>query len=46
MKVLSHIRPEETLPKAMENPAQVLFIGIDISSGIMENKLKFFVTVV
>ena len=33
MKVLSHIRPEEILPKAMETPAQVLFIGIDISSN-------------
>ncbi len=32
MKVLSHTRPEEILPKAMENPAEVLFIGIDISS--------------
>jgi transposase len=32
MKVLSHIRPEEILPEAMKNPAQVLFIGIDISS--------------
>ena len=32
MKVLSHIRPEEILPKAMKNPAEVLFIGIDISS--------------
>ncbi len=32
MKVLSHIRPEDVLPEIMKNPAQVLFIGIDISS--------------
>ncbi len=32
MKVLSHTRPEVILPEAMKNPAQVLFIGIDISS--------------
>lgn len=32
MKVLSHIRPEEVLPEAMKNPAEVMFIGIDISS--------------
>jgi len=32
MKALSQIRPEEVLPEAMKNPAEVLFIGIDISS--------------
>ena len=32
MKALSQIRPEEVLPEAMRNPAEVLFIGIDINS--------------
>ena len=32
MKVLSHIKPEEVLPEVMKSPAEVLFIGIDISS--------------